>query len=86
MTLIIKREKVCAVRPYLLLVFIYHRKEMKEILWDAANSTSIKLQEVWRTENIPVKTEDNIPAGIQKLYKVCQNQGEDKSKTRIKQM
>lgn len=32
-----------------------------------------------RKENIPVKTEENIRAGIQKLYKEYQNLGKEKS-------
>ena len=50
-------------KEQVLLVFIYH-KEMKETLSNAAKSTSAKLQEVWRKANIPVKTEENIRAGI----------------------
>ncbi|CAH0561738.1 unnamed protein product [Brassicogethes aeneus] len=63
-----------------LLVFIYHHKEMKETLSGAAKSTSTKLQEVWRKANIPVKTEENIRAGIQKLYKEYRNMGKEKSR------
>ena len=51
---------------------------MKETLSDAAKSTSTKLQAVWRTANIPVKMEENIHAGINKLYKEFQNQGKEK--------
>lgn len=47
-------------KEQVLLVFIYHRKENKETLSDAAKSTSSKLQEVWMRANIPVKTEENI--------------------------
>ncbi|GBM05013.1 hypothetical protein AVEN_60212-1 [Araneus ventricosus] len=57
-------------KEQVLFVFIYHHKEMKETLSDAAKSTSTKLQEVWRKESISVKTEENIRTGIQKLYKV----------------
>ena len=67
-------------KEQVLLVFIYHHKEMKETLSDAAKSTSTKLQEVWRKANIPVKTEENIRAGIQKLYKEYQNLGKEKSR------
>ena len=67
-------------KEQVLLVFIYHHKEMKETLSDAANSTSTKLQEVWRKANIPVKTKENIHAGIQKLYKEYQNLGKEKSR------
>ena len=49
---------------------------MKETLLDAAKSTSVKLQEVWRKANIPVKTE-NIRAGIQKLNKDGSHSRED---------
>lgn len=67
-------------KEQVLLVFIYHHKEMKEALSDAAKSTSTKLQEVWRKANIPVKTEKNIRAGIQKLYKEYQNLSKEKSR------
>lgn len=67
-------------KEQVLLVFIYHHKNMKETLNVAAKSTSTKLQEVWRKVNIPVKTEENIRAGIQKLYKEYQNMCKDKSR------
>jgi hypothetical protein len=67
-------------REHVLLVFIYHHKEMKETLSAAAKSTSIKLQQVWNKANIPVMTEENIRAGIQKLYKEYQNLGKEKSR------
>ena len=53
---------------------------MKETLSDAAKSTSTKLQEVWSKANIPVKMEENIRAGIQKLYKEYRNLGKEKSR------
>ncbi|XP_053560768.1 uncharacterized protein LOC128651812 [Bombina bombina] len=67
-------------KEQVLLVFIYHHKEMKETLSDAAKSIRTKLQEVWRKANIPVKTGENIRAGIQKLYKEYQNLGKEKSR------
>ncbi|GBM66547.1 hypothetical protein AVEN_251968-1 [Araneus ventricosus] len=67
-------------KEQVLLVFIYHHKEMKETLSDAAKSTSTKLREVWWKANIPVKTEENISAGIQKLYREFQNLGKKKSR------
>lgn len=67
-----------------LLVFIYHHREMKETLSDADKSTSTKLQEVWRKANIPVKTEKNVPVGIQKLYNEYKNLVRDKSRNKDK--
>ncbi|CAH1104455.1 unnamed protein product [Psylliodes chrysocephalus] len=67
-------------KEQVLLVFIYHHKDMKETLSEANKSTSTKLQEVWRKAGIPVKTEENIRAGIQKLYKEFQNLGKANSR------
>src|SRR6476469_7106740 len=63
-----------------LLFFMYHHKEMKETLCSAAKSTSNKLQDVWKQANIPVMTEENIRAGIQKVYKEYQSLGKEKSR------
>lgn len=63
-----------------LLVFVYDHKEQKETLSDNAKSTSTKLQIIWKRANIPVKTEENIRAGIQKFYKEYQSLGKDKSR------
>ena len=46
---------------------------MKKTFLNAAKSTSAKLKEVWRKAKIPVKTEENICADIQRLYKEYQN-------------
>lgn len=67
-------------KEQVLLVFIHHHKEIKETLSEAAKSTSTKLQVIWKRANIPVKTEENIRAGIQKLYKEYQSLGKDKSR------
>ena len=55
---------------HILLVFICHNFEMKGTLSDATKTSSTNLQEVWRKENIPVETEENIRAVIQKLRKL----------------
>ena len=67
-----------------LLVFIYHHKEVKKTLSGAAKSRT-ELQEVWRKTNIPVKMEENIRAGIQVLCKEYQNQGKEKSRNTDKE-
>ena len=56
----------------ILLVFICHNIEMKRTLSEATKTSSNNLQEVWRKVNIPVKTEENIRAVIQKLRKLWQ--------------
>lgn len=65
-------------KEQVLLVFLHHHKEQKETLSEAAKSTSIKLQEIWKKANIPVKTEVNIRAGIKNLYKEYQNMAKEK--------
>lgn len=67
-------------KEQVLLVFIHHHKELKNMLSVAAKSTSIKLQEVWQKANIPVMTEENIRARIQKLYKEYQVLAKEKSR------
>lgn len=67
-------------KEQVLLVFINHHKEEKETLSSACKSTSIKLQEVWKKANIPVKTEENIRSNTQKLFKEYQSLGKEKSR------
>lgn len=50
---------------------------MKEAISDAAEFTTTKLHEVRRNANVPVKMNENICGGIQKLH---QNMGKDKSR------
>ncbi|CAH1102758.1 unnamed protein product [Psylliodes chrysocephalus] len=51
------------------------KKKFKEFCMTKENT-----MEVWRKASIPVKTEENIDAGIQKLYKEFQNLGKEKSR------
>jgi len=51
-----------------LLVCFHHHQEQRETLPEAAKSTSLKLHEVWKKANLPVKVEHMIRRNIRNLH------------------
>src|SRR6218665_3351614 len=55
-------------REDVLLVCLHNHKEQRETLPEAANSTSLKLHEVWENANLTVKAEHVIRRNIRKFH------------------